>query len=396
MLLPIVVVDLIGFGIIIPLLPFYAEHYGATPAQVGLLMAVFSCTQFVAAPVWGRLSDRVGRRPVLLVTLAGLAASYVWLAFADGLVMLFAARAVGGVMAGNIGVAFAYAADVTDPASRARGMGLIGAAFGIGFVFGPAIGGVLAGPDPLAADYTTPALAAAGLSVAALVLAAWRLPESLPAAERARQRSLSGAERRREFRAALSRPGVGLLISLSFLAGFVFSGMETTFAMWSRRAFGWGPEQNGWVFAFVGLLTAILQGGVIGRLARWFGEARLVTSGALALALGMLLIPASTSVAMLLVAMVVVAVGFSLISPSLNSLVSLQVGVDAQGGAMGVTRSATTLSRVAGPVWAGALFFWIGRDWPYYGGAVVMMVVAALTLWLPRRRAEPAPGPSEH
>ena len=389
-LLPIVIVDLIGFGIIIPLLPFYGEHFGASPAQVGLLMAVFSCTQFVTAPLWGRLSDRIGRRPVLLLTLAGLAVSYVWLAFADGLIMLFAARAVGGVMAGNIGVAFAYAADVTDATSRARGMGMIGAAYGVGFVFGPAIGGILAGADPLAADYATPALTAAGLTTLALVLAAWRLPESLSAEARARQRGLSGAERRQAFRRSLAQPGVALLIALLFLTGFVFAGMETTFAMWSRRAFGWGPEQNGYLFAFVGLLTAALQGGAIGHLAKRYGEERLVVWGAAALALGMLMIPVSASVPMLLAAMVVVAIGFSLVSPSLNSLVSLRVGTEALGGAMGVTRSASTLSRILGSMWAGALFFWVGRDWPYYGGALVMLVVVVLMLHQRRRMAAAA------
>ena len=376
----IVFVDLVGFGIIIPLLPFYGEYFDATPAEVGLLMASYSFTQFLAAPVWGRLSDRVGRKPVLIVSLAGIALAYVWLAYADSLWMLFAARAVAGIMAGNIGVAFAYVADVTDPSNRAKGMGLVGAAFGLGFIFGPAIGGILAGSDPDLANYRLPALAAAAFSAIAVVLAITLLKESLSPELRAQQRLLSRRKRWQQLRDALEQPGVGLVIGLAFLANFVFAGMETTFAMWSRRAFGWGPEQNGYLFAFVGLLAAAIQGGLVGRLARHLGEGRLVVAGGFALAAGMLLIPFSHSLTVLLVAMTIVACGFSVISPSLNSLVSLGVAPDVRGGIMGVTRSATTLARVVGPIWAGLLFHYLGRDWPYYAGAVVMIMVAILGL----------------
>ncbi len=376
----IVFVDLIGFGIIIPLLPFYGEFFGATPAEVGLLMASYSFTQFLAAPLWGRLSDRIGRKPVLTLSLAGISLAYVWLAYADSLWMLFAARAVAGIMAGNIGVAFAYVADVTDSANRAKGMGIVGAAFGLGFIFGPAIGGVLAGSDPDLANYRLPALTAAAFSAVATLLTLVLLKESLSPELRAQQRRLSRRSRWQQLRAALDQPGVGLAICLSFLAHFVFAGMETTFAMWSRRAFGWGPEQNGYLFAFVGLLAAAIQGGLVGRLARQFGEGRLVVAGAGALAIGMLLIPFSSSLALLLLAMTVVAGGFSLVSPSLNSLVSLNVDSATQGGIMGVTRSATTLARVLGPICAGALFHHLGRDWPYYAGAMVMSIVVVLGL----------------
>ena len=377
----IVFVDLVGFGVIIPLLPFFGEHFGASPAQVGLLMAAYSFTQFLAAPLWGRLSDRIGRRPVLIASLTGAVGAYVWLGFADSLWMLFAARLAGGAMAGNISTAFAYVADITGPSNRAKGMGMVGAAFGLGFIFGPAIGGILAGPDPLAADYRTPALAAAALSGLALVLTVLILKESLPPDVRSRHAAIPSATRWRRFRIAITQPSVALLLAISFLATFVFAGMETTFAMWSRRSFGWGPEQNGYLFAFVGLLSAIIQGGLIGRLAKRFGEGRLVVFGSTLLALGMLMIPFSASLASLLAAMVIVALGFSLLSPSLNSLISLQVGAELQGGTMGVARSVTTLARVLGPGWAGALFYYIGKDWPFLGGTLVMAAVVALSLW---------------
>lgn len=373
----IVFIDLIGFGIVIPLLPFYAEHYDASPDVVVLVMAIYSLAQFVAAPYWGAMSDKVGRRPVLLITLAGSVASYLWLAYADTLLILFAARAFSGFMAGNISTAFAYVADVTTKENRAKGMGLIGAAFGIGFIVGPAIGGILAGSDPTTADFQTPAFAAAGLSALALVLAVIRLKESLSPELRERIAGMTRKNRRQAFQDAIKRPQIGLLIAISFLATFVFAGMETTFAMWSRREFGWGPEQNGYLFAFIGIVSAAIQGGAIGRLAKKFGERALIIQGALALALGMAMIPFSGGVGLglLIAAMCIIAFGFSIINPSLNSLISLNAGDDEQGSIFGVTRSMTTLSRVVGPAWAGMIFASVGRDWPYFAGTILMLVV---------------------
>lgn len=388
----IVFTDLVGFGLIIPLLPFYGEHFHASPADVGVLMAIYSLAQFIAAPLWGRLSDRVGRRPVLAASLLGATLSYVWLAFSETLWMLFAARALGGFMAGNIATAFAYVADVTTPAHRAKGMGIVGAAFGLGFIFGPAIGGVLAGHDPAHADYRTPALVAAGLSALAMILTVALLRESLPKSVRLAHSRLPRSSRWRLLAEALRTPGVGRLIGIAFLATFVFAGMETTFAMWSRRQFGWGPEQNGYLFAFVGLISAAVQGGLVGRLARRFGEHRLVVSGAAGLALGMLAIPFASSVPLLAPAMLVVALGFSLMTPSLNSLVSLRVQSTVQGGTMGVSRSATTLARVLGPGWAGLLFEYVGKDWPYFVGALIMTIVIAIALTLGADAANIQPG----
>ena len=374
----IVFIDLVGFGIVIPLLPFYGEHFQADPFTVSMLMATYSLGQFIAAPLWGRLSDRMGRRPILLISLVGSIFSYSWLAYATSLWALFAARTVGGLMAGNISTAFAYIADITTPENRAKGMGLIGAAFGIGFIAGPAIGGILAGPDPLNADYTSPALAAAAFSLAAFTLAFFTLKESLSPEHREELKNKPKKGRVADFLETINKPGIGLLIALSFMATFVFAGMETTFAMWSRRQFGWGPEQNGYLFAFIGIIAAILQGGVVGRLANRFGEANLIVQGAFALALGMALIPFCTTVEALVMAMVIIAYGFSVINPSLNSLISLLTENTAQGTVMGAARSATTMARVIGPMWAGFIFASLGKDWPYWAGAVVMVFVAVL------------------
>ena len=376
----IVFIDLVGFGIVIPLLPFYGEYFQADPFTVALMMATFSLGQFVAAPFWGRLSDTIGRRPVLIVSLLGAVLAYIWMGFATTLWMLFAACLVGGLMAGNISAAFAYIADITTPENRAKGMGVVGAAFGLGFIFGPAIGGILAGPDPLNADYQTPAFVAAGLSFLAFVLTIVLLKESLSPEIRAKRTAQPRKSRIAQLAESVKSPGVGLLILLSFLATFVFAGMETTFAMWSRRTLGWGPEQNGYLFAFIGLIAALLQGGAVGRLAKRFGEANLIVQGALALALGMVLIPFCTSPGPLVAAMVIAAYGFSVINPALNSLISLRTDAANQGQTMGVARSATTLARVVGPAWAGILFAQLGKEWPYYAGTVVMLVVAAMAL----------------
>jgi MFS transporter, DHA1 family, tetracycline resistance protein len=374
----IVVVDLIGFGVIIPLLPFYAEYYQASPAEVGLLMAIYSAAQFLAAPFWGRLSDRIGRRPVLLGTIGAAALSYILLGFAESLFMLFLARAIGGLMAGNISTAFAYAADVTTKENRAKGMGMVGAAFSIGFIMGPAIGGILAGSDPLNADFRTPSFVAAGLSALAFFLGLFVLKESLSAEARAEIKKQTRVARMQALINALKTPGIGILLILSFLSTLVFAGLESTFAMWSRRQFGWGPEQNGYLFAFIGVLAAAIQGGLMGKLAVRCGVERLIFAGALALTIGLALIPFVVTVPQLVGAMTLAALGFSIITPALNTAISVRGEADVQGGLMGVTRSASTLSRMIGPAIGGATFGFIGIHTPYISGAIIMVAVAFL------------------
>src|SRR3954452_24050877 len=223
----IVFVDLVGFGLIIPLLPFYAERFGASPQLVTLLLAIFSLMSMLAAPVWGRLSDRIGRGPGLIASMAAAAPAHLWLGFASELWMLFAARAFAGICAGNVAAAQAYIADVTPPEKRARGMGMIGAAFGLGFIVGPVLGGLLAGSDIKTADLETPGLIAAALSAIAMLGAIFLLRESLS--------SPRGEERRGRLaalREALGQPILGRLLAVFFIVILAFSGMETTFAWW--------------------------------------------------------------------------------------------------------------------------------------------------------------------
>jgi len=382
-----VFVDLVGFGIIVPLLPFYAEHFHASPETVTLLMAIYSLMQFFSAPLWGALSYRHGRKPVLLASLLGIGLSYLWLAFADSLWALFAARALAGIIAGNIAAAQAYIADVTPPEKRAQGMGLIGAAFGLGFILGPAIGGLLGGEDPAAPRFLGPGLAAAGLSFLALIFAVVALKESLDPAHRtvAGHRALS---RFSALAAGLGDPQLRLTVVLLFLVTFVFAGMESTFALWSERAFGWGPAQNGYVFAYTGVLAALVQGGLIRRLAARFGESHLVMQGAIALGLGLLAIPFVHSLVPLLVAMALLAYGAGVSNPALSSLISLRSPDEVRGATLGISQAATSLARILGPALAGLAFGGLGRSGPFLAGAVVMLGVLLLALKLPGRSPE--------
>jgi len=380
----IVVVDLVGFGLVIPLLPFYAVRFAASPQEVTALVAVYSLVQFVTAPLWGRLSDRIGRRPVLLASLAASALAYLWLGSATKLWMLFAARAFAGACAGNIAAAQAYIADVTRPEERARGMGLIGAAFGLGFMIGPALGGLLAGTDPLTADLETPAWVAAGLSFLALLGVALLLPESLSAGRR------EGAPSRGRVGAVLGilrRPVLSRLILIFFLVILAVAGMQSVFAIWAMPQFGWGPRQVGYVFAYLGLISAILQGGLIGRLTRRFGEERLLPCGLALIAAGLLALPFAHGMPILAPALTGLALGMGLMQPSLNSLISRQAAEKEQGEVMGVSQSVGSLSRVLGPFAAGFSFAALGRDSPYFLGVLLVVIPLLLAFKLPRMDA---------
>jgi MFS transporter, DHA1 family, tetracycline resistance protein len=372
----IVVVDLIGFGLVIPLLPFYAERFAASPQEVTALMAVFSLMSMLTAPIWGRLSDRVGRRPVLMISMAAAALAYLWLGFADALWMVFAARALAGACAGNIAAANAYVADVTPPEGRAKGMGMIGAAFGLGFIIGPALGGVVAGNNLATANLRAPGLIACALSVTALLGVIFLLKESLPEGAAARPRR----SRITALRDAMGRAVLARLLAIFFLTILAFAGMESTFALWAMAQLGWGPAQTGYLFTYVGLLSAIMQGGLIGRLTTRFGEEKLLIAGLASIAAGLLVLPLSRALPMLLVATTGLALGMGAMQPSLNSLISRRAGASEQGEVMGVAQSVGSLSRVLGPLLAGALFAGFGRESPYFCG-MVLVVAAALIGW---------------
>jgi MFS family permease len=385
----IVFIDLVGFGLVIPLLPFYAERFAASPLQMTMLFATYSLMSLLSAPLWGRLSDRVGRRPVLMASMAAAALAYVGLAFATALWMLFLARAFAGVCAGNIAAAQAYIADVTPPERRAKGMGMIGAAFGLGFIIGPVLGGVLAGSDIATADLETPCLLAAAFSFIAFLGVLLVLPESL-----ARTATSPAHGRIAALRAALLKPALARLLTMFFLVILAFSGMETTFAWWAIAQFGWGPRPTGFVFFYVGLLSALMQGGLIGPLTRRFGEERLTLAGLAAIGVGLLLMPFARDLSVLIVAMTALALGMGAMQPSLNSMISRRAPPEQQGEVLGVAQSVGSLSRVLGPLAAGALFAEFGRNSPFFWGAALVCCALLVGRSLPRQIVAPvAPRP---
>jgi DHA1 family tetracycline resistance protein-like MFS transporter len=280
---------------------------------VALLFAIYSGCQFIAAPVWGRLSDRVGRKPVILVCFAGTAASYVWFAYVGSLGEMYLSRALAGAMAGWLVAGQAWVADTTEPEGRARGMGLLGAAFGIGFVIGPTIGAIAVGADE--PNFRTPILFSAIASVLALVIAAILIRE--PKVHAAREGDIADTAAH-----MLAMPLLVLLLCIYFAGFFVFSGMESMLALWTEKMLGLGPRDVGFLLAFAGVCMVIVQGRLLGPLAARFGEARLIMAGILILAAGFLAIPVAVSALTLAPAMALLAVGQSISNPSIQSLVS--------------------------------------------------------------------------
>lgn len=365
-----------SLGVIVPLLPFQAEGVGAGPAAIAWLFAVYSLTQFVTAPLWGRLSDRIGRKPVIAISFAGSALAYLWLAYADSLATIFVIRGVAGVMNGWLATGQAYIADITTPERRARGMGMLGAAFGLGFVIGPALGGYLVGAGR--PDFHPPMLLAAGGSTVALAvtLAALREPE------RHRERGHARSWR------ALSGASVGLiaaLVTLLFFLFFVFSGMESTFAVWCSKALAMGPRAVGYYLSFAGVVGVVVQAWLVGRLVTAIGEARTVALAMAALAAGLAVLPLAATPPMLLPGLALLSLGFGLGNPSLLSLVSREAPAELRGGAMGLSQSSSSLGRILGPVWGGVAFSLLGRDWPFLSGALILIPVTAVAVVLARR-----------
>jgi DHA1 family tetracycline resistance protein-like MFS transporter len=387
-MLSVVFVDLVGFGVIIPLLPFYGQEFHASPWTITTLMSTYSACQLIAAPLWGRLSDRVGRRPVVLVSVTTSVLGYLWLGSADALWMLFAARMLQGLSAGNISVAQAYMADISTPENRAKAMGGLGAALGLGFVIGPAIGGLLAGGDPNRLNVALPSYVAAGLSSVALVLAITALRESLPPALRMAARDRPG--RVAQIFDAFGRPRLRQLMILFFTTSVAFAGMESSFALWTYARFGWGPEQVGYTFGMVGIVLVIVQGGLIGPLTRRFGEARTLLGGTISIALGLALMAAARTPPLGIAASCLLALGMGMASPSTSALISREAGAFEQGGILGVNQSVGSFARIVGPAIAGAGFTYAGPSAPYVSGALLMLVSALLAWRIVRRSETPA------
>jgi DHA1 family tetracycline resistance protein-like MFS transporter len=360
-------VNLIGFGIIIPLLPFYAETFGASPLTIGLLFAIFSVCQLAAAPVLGDLSDRHGRRPVLIFSLAGTVVSFVMLALAHSLTMLFLARIVDGLSGGNISTARAYVADITEPKDRARAYGFIGAAFGLGFVLGPALSGILA-----RISITAPIWVAAVLTLAATAMAWIWLPETVHRAQAGTGNPF------RYLPELMRRPILRRVMAVDFVYWFAFAIFQTTFALFAERRFGFDVSKTGYFFAAFGVLGAVVQGGCIRPVVRRLGDKGTFILGLACAIVGLVGAALAQSVVALAVALIPLALGIGFGHPTVASLVSRAARGDEQGRVQGAASGLESLGRTIGPVWGNLVLQHYGEAMPFISAAGVLVMTVVL------------------
>lgn len=382
----VVFIDLVGFGMVIPILPYYANFFGASATTLGLLMMSYSAMQFLFSPFWGRLSDRIGRRPVLLCCITGLGAAMLLFAFAKTLTMLFISRLLAGFFAANISAASAYIADITTPEERTKGMGLIGAAFGLGFLFGPGIVGILGKLGLLAQwGYGVVGFFAAGLSFINLIFAFSSLQEPKLSEEiRKTHRHRGGKD---AWTKTLASPSRAIPIFVFFLSTFAFAQMETIFGLYLLSRFSLDAEHASFILVLMALMMVFIQGGAIGKLSKRFGEIRLVEIGTFLMGLGLLFACFAPTLRLFVAFFLILALGSSLTNPSLSSLVSKNSGADVQGLSMGIYQSAGSLARMFGPVLAGFLFDRFGIQTPFLG-AVILFWLCMIIMWVNKKKLE--------
>ncbi|MBC1183349.1 MFS transporter [Brevundimonas sp. WCHBH090558] len=390
-----VFINLVGFGLVVPLLPFFAQSLKAEAWQITLMFSAYSLGQFFAEPFWGRLSDRIGRKPVLLMTLIANALGYLMLAFVPNIWLAIAVRLFTGLGAGNISTVQGYVADVTPPEQRAGRMGLIGAAFGLGFIVGPGLGGLLTQPQLGRLGYQLPIFLAAALAAVAAVGVVVFLRESRAKADPAAPRPafLAGLKAARD-NAVVSRV---LVVTLIYMAGF--SAMESVFGLWSESRYHWGAREVGLSFMIVGIVSTLNQGFFAGRLARRFGESRVLATGMLLfgtslvlqvlapvawfpatrLELGALTIPVVQGWIIPIV-MAIGACGMSLAMPNISAMISRASPPDRQGAMLGLNMASSSVARIFGPMIAGALFSGLGHDWPFVIGALLTLPAALMAI----------------
>jgi MFS transporter, DHA1 family, tetracycline resistance protein len=398
-------IDFMGFGVVLPLLPFWAERLGAGPVGVGLLLTVYALAQFIFTPVLGTLSDRYGRRPIILASLLIEALSLALSAVAGSLAILLVARFIGGLGASNIGSAQAVVADVTPVEGRARGMGLIGAAIGLGFVVGPALGGLVAPLGP-----AVPFWVAMGVALANALLVLRFLPETRYARTESSPDSLATrAVRRRErrtitrvptllsaapvptvirgmgaafagWRRVLRNPVVVRLVVINLLFTVAFTAMEAVFPLFTQHSFGWKASQNGYIFTYAGIVIVLMQGGLVGQLVKRWGERSLLITGLVMLAAGLALLSWSTNLALLLVALGVVSISDGAVTPVVSALLSFASPPTAQGETLGLAQGVAGLGRVIGPLAAGSAFAIGGPGAPFFLGSALVVLAALIAL----------------
>lgn len=368
-----VFVDLLGFGIVIPFLPMFAQRMGVGALGVGLILSIYSLMQFVCAPVLGRISDRIGRKPIIMLGLLGSSIGYAIYGFAGSFFWLLASRALHGACAATISTAQAYIADTTDDENRARGMGLIGAAFGLGFVLGPAVGGLMGG-----FGLRTPVFFAAVLTFGNFIFAGMRLPESHQPDRTTPRNFAHFIAPLLELPRKLVRHRLARLFAIAFLLTFALAALEATFALMLPAVYGYGAAGVGMALAAAGLVQAIAQGYLVGKIVRARGELSVARWGLVAMAAGLAPLGTVASPAAMLALVAILSLGYGLASPSIASLISRNTARHLQGEVLGVNQSALSLARICGPIAGGLMYETMGPAAPYIGGAAVAMIALAM------------------
>ncbi len=388
------VIVMLGFGIVVPILPFYATHFGATGQALGFLMAIYSIMQFIFAPVWGKLSDRVGRKPVLLIGLVGYALSFGLMGIAQDYPQLLLSRALAGVLSSaTLPTALAFIADTTSANNRSSGMGLMGAAMGLGMIFGPMIGGSLThvgvtaplsswmqfATDPesgILLNLSMPFFAAALLALLTIPFVIIKLPESLHTDHRVDHRGVVGQSRWQQITGALGGP-MGFLFVMAFLLAFAMANFEAIFGLYNKDQFGLGPSEVGILLGMIGVLSVIQQGVMIGPLTRKIGEERVLRWGLIVSVIGFVGLAIVPGVWMMVLFSAIFNVGNALLRPSVASLIS-QRAETGQGVAMGLENSFMSLGRAVGPIWAGSIYD-VHMTWPFWSGAILQAIALGIS-----------------
>jgi multidrug resistance protein len=377
----------LGFGLILPPFMFAAESLGATPMIAAFIISLFSLGQFVANPLWGRLSDRVGRRPVLLITIFGQVIAYVIMAFAENLWVLGFARLATGLLAGNFSAAVAYVTDITPPEKRAKGMGMVGGAVSLGFMVGPAIGGLLGGQGPDGASMFLPSLAAAAVSFVALIGVFFLLKEShspeKQAESKEHQAEIGG--RLSSIKHVLSRPFLAQMVLMGFIAFFVMAMFETIMPLWSAARFDWGPQQVGFIFMYLGLIVVAVQIGLVGRLTPILGEGRLLMIALASYSAGLVIMSLAPSWHWMIAGITFTGAAGALFNTVAVTWVSRHAGEQERGTVIGVYQSFVYLGRAIGPTFSGLLFQTMGVNSPLLLGAAVLVPCFFIVISVRRR-----------
>ena len=374
-----VFIDLLGFGILIPILPTFATKVlHVDEMAIGIAIAIYSLVQFFFNPIFGELSDKHGRKPMIVISLFINAIGYVIFAFTSSFLLLIISRIVAGIGGSSIGVAQAYIADITTKENRSKGMGLIGAAFGLGFVFGPLIGGLLS-----KYGYMVTGFASGGFSILAFVLTLLLLPESLKQKNKQiRKRKLFDVN---SFKKVFSKPLLAILVVLFFILTFSVANIYGTFALLGYKIYGFTDLQNGYMYGIIGLMSAIVQGGLLNYISKYVNDKKLIIFGSLFMIVGLGLMPYGGSFFWLAIIVTVLSFGTGTLQPTLLSMISKVTSESEQGVTLGINQSLSAFARMLGPLWGGFAFEFLGYQFPFLTGALFTLLILLISIfYLPK------------